>query len=235
MEETVAQEQTNETVQEATTKPESSWHWNEDVGGAGDAPEWFKTSKYKTVADQAKAYVELEKKFGGFSGSPEQYQFDESLGLGENDPLLNELMPLFKEGNASNEFVGKVVEKYLAVSQELNEQRYNNEMKSLGENADYRIKAIESFAKSNIPLELLDTFNGMVNSANSVRVIETLMSRFTGAAVAPSATVAAKDGMTAASLRDMLLAKNENGQLLSSLDPQYKAKVDSAYREFYGK
>ena len=36
----------------------------------GEKPEWLK-DKYKSVEDQAKAYAELEKKFGGFTGSPE--------------------------------------------------------------------------------------------------------------------------------------------------------------------
>ena len=50
----------------ATTnnEPESSWLWGENVPGTGDAPEWFNSAKYKSIADQAKAYPELEKKFG---------------------------------------------------------------------------------------------------------------------------------------------------------------------------
>ena len=42
--------------------PAASWYLSEGVGGEGEAPVWFKGDKYKTIADQAQAYPELEKR-----------------------------------------------------------------------------------------------------------------------------------------------------------------------------
>ena len=52
---------------QSQTQNESSWLWGDEVPGTGEAPEWFNGAKYKSVAEQAKAYPELEKKFGSFT------------------------------------------------------------------------------------------------------------------------------------------------------------------------
>ena len=49
---------------------EGEYFLTEGIKGTGDTPEWFKADKYKSIADQAKAYTELEKRFGGFKGAP---------------------------------------------------------------------------------------------------------------------------------------------------------------------
>lgn len=56
----------------APTDPNSpdAWVLAEGVQGTGKRPEWFKGDKYGSVADQAKAYVDLEKRFGSFNGAP---------------------------------------------------------------------------------------------------------------------------------------------------------------------
>lgn len=76
-EETILSEQEVAPEAEATTETTEStevvsegWMMAEDIKGEGDAPEWFKSNKYKTVADQAKAYASLESKLGAFTGSP---------------------------------------------------------------------------------------------------------------------------------------------------------------------
>ena len=54
-------EATTETTEttESTEVVSEGWMMAEDIKGEGDAPEWFKSNKYKTVADQAKAYAGL--------------------------------------------------------------------------------------------------------------------------------------------------------------------------------
>ena len=52
------------------TLGEGEFFLSDGIKGVGDQPEWYKADKYKSVAEQAKAYTELEKKFGGFTGAP---------------------------------------------------------------------------------------------------------------------------------------------------------------------
>ncbi len=51
------------------TLAEGEYYLTEGIKGTGEVPEWLDT-KYKSVADQAKGYAELSKKFGGFKGAP---------------------------------------------------------------------------------------------------------------------------------------------------------------------
>lgn len=67
-ENTESAESTVENTESQVTEPK--FLFADGVEGTGETPEWFKSNKYKTVADQAKAYTELESRFGAFSGAP---------------------------------------------------------------------------------------------------------------------------------------------------------------------
>ena len=59
-------------------------------------PEWYKADKYKSVAEQAKAYTELEKKFGGFTGAPKDgYSVVE--GVEQDDALWQRACVVWRE------------------------------------------------------------------------------------------------------------------------------------------
>ena len=86
------------------TSDKPSYMFTDDMPGEGDAPEWFKGEKYKTVSDQAKAYNELEGRFGSFTGAPKDGKYEiEGMDF-EESPLLKLTddwgveSQLFKEG-----------------------------------------------------------------------------------------------------------------------------------------
>lgn len=237
--ETSTQETSNPQIfdtqaQAPETDAPASWMWGDELPGNGDKPEWFKDSKYKSVSEQAKAYTELEKRLGGFVGAPsEGYQLAEDFASMSDDPSIKAVLDIMGKNNASNEFANELIATYIQAQQEQAQAQIANEMKLLGDNADYRIKAIKEFSASAIPSHLQDTFNAMVNTAGSVEVIEALMKRAQGSAIAPdSSTTTTK--MDGSKLREMMMATNEHGQLKASIDPEYKRMVDKAYREFYG-
>ena len=52
--EAVAGTATSDQSDAGTTAPqEPTWHYADGVPGSGDPPDWFKATKYKTLADQA--------------------------------------------------------------------------------------------------------------------------------------------------------------------------------------
>lgn len=223
-----------DTQAQATEATPASWMWGESLVGDGEKPEWFKDSKYKSVAEQAKAYTELEKRFGGFVGAPQEgYQLAEELSSLSDDPSVKSVLDILKESNASNDLANKLIGTYMESQKQLAEQAIAREMELLGDNRDYRINAIKEFANANIPQNLQEAFAGMVTSASHIEVIESLMKRMQGSAVAPENTTP-KSTVSSESLREMMFKTNENGQLLSSIDPEYKRKVDKAYADFYG-
>ena len=74
------------------------WYLTDNVPGDGEVPEWFKADKYKTLTDQAKAYTDLEKRFGAFVGAPEDgvYKINPPEGV---EITFEEDHPLFQEFN----------------------------------------------------------------------------------------------------------------------------------------
>jgi len=49
-----------------------------------------------------------------------------------------------------------------------------------------------------------------------------------------SENIASTQTATPDELREMRAKKNEYGQLLASVDPEYRKQVDQAYADFYG-
>lgn len=73
------------TAAPATPPADAGWFFAEGVPGTGERPAYFKGDKYKTLADQAKAYTDLESLHGkklaeftdklkGHAGAPEAYE-----------------------------------------------------------------------------------------------------------------------------------------------------------------
>ena len=61
-----------------------SWFLDEGIPGIGERPQWL-NEKFKTAADLAKSYNELEKKF---SQAPEEYDLSKSKFLdGDYEPI----------------------------------------------------------------------------------------------------------------------------------------------------
>jgi hypothetical protein len=101
-EQAAPEETTSETLLDASTPElsEGEYFLSDGIKGTGDTPEWYKGDKYKSVAEQAKAYTELEKKFGGFTGAPKDgYQGPE--GIEADDALLQELTEFASSANTA--------------------------------------------------------------------------------------------------------------------------------------
>src|SRR6185437_5786159 len=93
----------------------SAWLYADGVPGSGEKPDFFKSDKYTSVAEQARAYTELEKKFGGFSGAPEKYELTleedikNSIELNAEDPLLKTFSDIAKSANMTQDTYNKIM------------------------------------------------------------------------------------------------------------------------------
>ena len=77
----------------APTLNEGEYFLSDGIKGSGDTPDWYKGDKYKSVAEQAKAYTELEKKFGGFTGAPKD-GYSGPEGIEGDDAYCKSLLSL---------------------------------------------------------------------------------------------------------------------------------------------
>ena len=220
-----------------------SWSWSEGVAGEGDAPDWFKASKYKSVDEQAKAYNELEGKFGAFAGAPDDYEINVSAELAEkgiefdaDDPIMEEAIKIAKESGMSQEGFDKYLELQGMVELARGEAetgRVADEIASLGNRGEERVSNLDSWAKANMPSDLYEGFVGMAQSADAVKAMEQMIAMTRNAPVVSDATTSAP-GVSSADVKAMQFEKDDRGNRRIQTDPEFKARYEKAAAEVWG-
>jgi len=231
-------------VAEGGQQQEKGWSFAEGVPGQGDVPDWFKVDKYGTVADQAKAYKELEGRFGSFTGAPKDgYKVnlsneltEKGIEIGTDDPLYEEAINFAKESNMSQEGFDNMMNLYamakIAEGDAL-EQHKMMELKSLGDNAQARVDNLDNWGKANLPDDLYEGFKEMAVSANAVRAMEKLVSMSRNAPISPD-QIKPQSGITAEEVRAMQFEKDEHGNRRLQTDPEFRAKFNKLKEQVWG-
>ena len=214
------------------TLGEGEYFLTEGIKGTGEVPEWYKAEKYKSVADQAKAYTELEKRFGGFTGAPKDgYQLPE--GVEDGDELLAELKTFASETNMSQDAFNRAWDLLQAQSEAVESVSVEMEMQKLGDNATNRIKHVEQFMKNNLDPDTYERLRYAVNSAESVELVEALI-KSTAPAKLPIDGVVEPGGITWEAIEAEMFKKDQNGNLLRSVDRNHEAKIQRMMKEYGG-
>ena len=225
---------TSETLLDASTPElsEGEYFLSDGIKGTGDTPEWYKGDKYKSVAEQAKAYTELEKKFGGFTGAPKD-GYSGPEGIEGDDALLQELTEFATKTNMSQEAFGDAWELLSAQGQAVEQVTQEQEIASLGDNAQERIKNVEGYLKNNLDAADYEVVRDLVTDAKSIELVEYLV-RATAPARLPIDGGDHPSGMTWADVEAEMFKKNDSGQLLRSIDSNHEAKIQKMMQEFGG-
>ena len=214
------------------TLGEGEYFLSDNVKGVGDMPEWYKADKYKSVAEQAKAYTELEKKFGGFTGAPKDgYSIVE--GVEQDDELWQELVSFGEKTNMSQSALNDAWQILSAQEQAVEEVSVEMEMQKLGDNAVERIKVVEQYMKNNLDADTYEELRYAVNSAESVQLIEALI-KSTAPAKLPIDGYVEPGGLEWADIEAEMFKKDENGNLLRSVDMNHERKIQRMMKEFGG-
>jgi hypothetical protein len=230
-EQTVA---TNDTLldQAAPELGEGEFYIAEGIKGTGDLPEWYKADKYTSVSEQAKAYTELEKKFGGFTGAPKDgYELAE--GVSKEDGMIEELYAFAEESNMSQASFDKAYQLLSAQSVATEQVNIDQELAALGTNASGRIKSVEGFMKNNLDAETYEKVRYSVNSAATVELIESLISA-TAPKKLPIDGGEAPEGLTWAAIETEMFKKDENGNLMRSVNREHEAKIQAMMKQYGG-
>lgn len=228
------QEATSDTLLDNAepTLDQGEYFLAEGIKGAGETPEWYKSDKYQSVAEQAKAYTELEKKFGGFKGAPKD-GYTAPEGIESDDALLSELTEFAKDTNMSDEAFGRAWEILSAQEQAVEEVSQEMEMQKLGDNATQRLKSVEGFLKNNLDADTYSAAQELVTSADSVALIEMIV-KATMPAKLPIEGGEHPQGLTWADVEAEMFRKDEKGNLLRSVDINHERKVQQMMASFGG-
>jgi hypothetical protein len=223
--------------------PEATWHYADGVAGQGDKPEWYKADKYANITEQAKAYSELEGRFGGFTGAPEAFEINLSDQLKEGgieitneDPIMSEAMNFAKEINMNQESFDKMVELYgMAKMSEASalEDYKANELQALGNNAEMRLDNLNAWANANLPENMIEGFQNMANSADSVKALEKLVAMTRQAPVNPDDNPA-PGGVTEEEVKKMQFETDQYGNRRINTDPAFRKEFEKKAAQVYG-
>lgn len=234
---------TTQGTTEETQEAQGAWNFDEDIPGNGEVPEWFKSDKYKTVAEQAKAYKELEGRMGAFTGAPEKYEppkinkeiTGKGVEIDTDDPLIETAMEYAKKMNMSqdgfNELINLYGETMIAEQMALEEYK-QDQLKALGGNAESRLNNLNNWANKNLSPELYQNFQGLATSADAVQTLERLVAMTRPAAINPT-HVKASTGVTTEELQELQFAKDEYGNRKMN-NPEYRKMVEQKFNEHYG-
>lgn len=213
-------------AKEEASQPSSLLQDPEQITNLAES-EYFKKEKFKTPEQQLKAYVEAEKRLGGFRGAPEEYKLPDNVS--GNDELAKEIVERAKKHNASQEVLDdflEVVDTYIDQSFQTNQEA---ERAKLGDNADERLQRVETQLKNKFQGEEFDRIAGLVNNAESVMLIEALLG---GSVANLPADEGSSGALTWGDVEAELLKKDDKGRYLASYDIEHKRKVDALKAKF---
>jgi hypothetical protein len=195
----------------------ASWHWDDNTPGTGDRPDWLQP-KFKSVAEAAKSFNELEKLKGS---APQAYDYaaGESWIEPDYEPFIE-----MAEFAKKNHVPQVVMDKFLdSVGKYLDEFKVdiNEEKQKLGANASERLKTLNNWAQSNLSQKSFEALTAGMRTAEAIEALEEIRNKMLGqSSMVPGGNESvATGGMTMEEYRSELNA-NFN-----------KYKTDAHYRK----
>lgn len=192
--------------------------------------------------EQAKAYKELQSKFGAFTGAPEEYEVSLSEEMSErinledfkDDPILEEAKAMSKEMGINNEGFNRLTELYFKgqlADTEAIAAAQEDEMKALGPNAQRRLDNLSDWAKHHLDSETTEKLESAMISASAVEAIEAVIAKTRNAVQATDAAPA--NDISHEKLREMMNAKDDFGNPKMN-NKEYARQVDKLYSQKFG-
>jgi len=202
-------------------------------------------SPVEAAFEQAKAYSELEKRFGSFTGAPEAYELtfsdelkataeDKGLELLDADsPRIEALFEKAKELNMNQEGVNALIELEFmdSVAQAQAYEEFKQEqIASLGADGQARISAIGKWADANLGDDA-DAFKSLATDAEQFKVIEKLINMTKNAPVVEPAAAPAP-ALTMEEIQAEQFKEDKYGNRLMQSDPEHRKKVQGMYERY---
>ena len=208
---------------------QGEYYLTDGIKGIGEKPEWL-NERYATVAEQAKGYAELEKKFGGFKGSPKD-GYSPPEGIDKEDGLYKELEAFATKTNMNADAFTEAWELLTAQNMVAEEYDQQQEFNKLGNNAQERIKNVEGFMKNALSEDEYLEAQQYVTSAEDIALIEMLVKATTPTKL-PIEGGIHPQGLTWADVEVEMFKTDDNGDLLRSTSIAHEKKVQAMMATF---
>lgn len=227
-------------MEDSNNESTSSYFLSEGVEAQGEAPEWFKGEKYKTVADQAKAYANLEKmhgeltnKYKAFGDAPESYSVNvpEGININADDPVFQMAQEWSRENNLSQDGFNNLVDLYgqIEASQIKAAEEFAAEQQAQIENFDSRSQNINDYLSANG----LDALADLATSKETLEALEKVLDMAGKPSLNPAGeTVTAP---TEEEINRLMFEKDEFGQVIYNKSAERRQQVQAMIEQRVGK
>ena len=162
------------------------WNYAEGVAGTGDRPDWFK-EKYSSVDAQAKAYGDLESRFGGFTGAPDEYAMPDGYATeGEAAILSASLKEIAKDSNMNQDTYNKILESVTTNIEGYRESMQQDSMEAAIKsipNFDNRRTALADTAQTVLTTDQFAGMNDLLQTVEGFEAVEALTAAVRGHAL----------------------------------------------------
>lgn len=235
-----AQKMVKEAAAAADPNSGKAWLLHDGVMGVGEKPAWFKQDKYKTVAEQAAAYVPLEQRFGSFTGAPKDGKYSLAKfgdSIQHDHPMVTEFVKWAGASQLNQEgfdtLLGQLVEYDQAQQPDMDAVKAR-----IGENADTRVSQVAGWVKANMGAEGLALFRAATNQGNADAVFK-LVEQLVGKSGQPripatSEVTPASQGEGLAAIQAKYREKTPDGRLRVDVEPGRRAQIEAELRAFFG-
>lgn len=151
---------------------EPSWWIDEGKPGVGERPDWL-SPKFRTAADLAKSYSELEKRVGT---APEEYDFTRVDWVDPEYEGFKDLQKVAKDKRVPKDVMDKVLDTFDSY---FSEGRIDPkaELAKLGDNAQQRIEVLNNWAQSNLSEDAFNVLTSSIKTADGIKALEEIRSR----------------------------------------------------------
>jgi len=230
---------------EPLTLGEGEWLQTATQKGIGDKPEWM-LDKHKTVEDQAKNYVELEKRFGAFTGTPKEgYKLNLPEGVegdfDAQDPMLVAATEWATKSGVSQQGFDELITMYIngtIESPEAIEAARNAELIDvLGPNHAQEIQQVSGILTNMMTPDQYEAIKPLVNSPQAVKLVQ-LMNLASAPKVPPVSGGVNPEGVTKEGLNELRAQRYKDGphkgERIWQVDPEFRKKVDAYSLALHG-
>ena len=158
-------------VDTAASHVEPVWYFADGVPGQGDRPDYLEP-KYKTVAEQARAYKEAQKLIGAQASAPESYDYSSLQEyIDQDNQYIKEYAIYAKENRFSQDaFVRSL--KTLVDYDKSKQPDVDQEIAKLGDGGMQRVETVQNWVKNNLTAESAAALSKLPVRAEVVKMLD---------------------------------------------------------------
>ncbi len=160
---------------------EPHWYIDEKTPGMGARPDWL-PPKYKSASDVARAYENLEKKLGAFTGAPERYDLS-ALEIDEDQHIVKEMQAVARELNMSQEGLQKFLGRFASAAEAEASTHLEEQVKKLGPDGQRQLTQFKNIMNDRFKPEEQEVVAEWVRTAEDLQMFNRIMSSTTMSAV----------------------------------------------------